>query len=135
VRKSSVRLFVELHVQVNPATTVLDGHLIGHEVKAALIAGNRRIQDAIVHLEPAARSWSNSANNSPHAHARGMVCQRAWEATVSVLVRNLEVPTHCSSIARKGNLMFHSAMNVIVTPSCSQEDGVATFALPRRQLG
>jgi hypothetical protein len=94
-------LFVELHVQVNPATTVLDGHLIGHEVKAALIAGNRRIQDAIVHLEPAARSWSNSANNSPHAHARGLVCQRAWAATVRVLVRNLELATHYSSIARK----------------------------------
>ncbi len=60
---------------------------------------------------------------------RGIVCQRAWAATVSVLVRNLEVPTHCSSIAREGNLMFHRAMNVIVTPSCSQEDGVASLLL------
>lgn len=52
-RKSGVGLFVELHVQVNPLVTIREGHRIGHEVKAALIASNSRIQDVTVHLEPA----------------------------------------------------------------------------------
>jgi cation diffusion facilitator family transporter len=53
VRKSGIGLFVELHVEVDPSTTIREGHRIGHEVKAALIASNTRIQDVIVHLEPA----------------------------------------------------------------------------------
>lgn len=53
VRKSGISLFVELHVEVDPSTTIVEGHRIGHEVKAALIASNPRIQDVIVHLEPA----------------------------------------------------------------------------------
>jgi cation diffusion facilitator family transporter len=52
VRKSGVGLFVELHVEVDPSTTIVEGHKIGHQVKAALIASNARIQDVIVHLEP-----------------------------------------------------------------------------------
>lgn len=53
VRKSGVGLFVELHLEVDPAVTIREGHRIGHEVKAALIASNARIQDVTVHLEPA----------------------------------------------------------------------------------
>lgn len=53
VRKSGADLFVELHVEVDPSVTILEGHRLGHQVKAALIAGNPRIQDVIVHLEPA----------------------------------------------------------------------------------
>jgi cation diffusion facilitator family transporter len=53
VRKSGVSLFVELHVEVDPSITIRDGHRIGHEVKSALMSFNRRIQDVIVHLEPA----------------------------------------------------------------------------------
>jgi cation diffusion facilitator family transporter len=56
VRKSGVSLFVELHVEVDPSTTIVEGHKIGHAVKAALIAHNARIQDVIVHLEPAGPS-------------------------------------------------------------------------------
>ena len=37
----------------DPSTTILEGHKIGHEVKETLIASNPRIQDVIVHLEPA----------------------------------------------------------------------------------
>ena len=55
VRKSGVGLFVELHVEVDPSVTIREGHRIGHQVKAALISGNSRIQDVIVHLEPAER--------------------------------------------------------------------------------
>jgi cation diffusion facilitator family transporter len=52
VRKSGIRLFVELHVEVDPSVTIRDGHRIGHQVKSALIASDPRIQDVIVHLEP-----------------------------------------------------------------------------------
>jgi cation diffusion facilitator family transporter len=54
VRKSGIDLFVELHVEVEPLTTIRDGHEIAHQVKAALMAANRRIKDVTVHLEPAA---------------------------------------------------------------------------------
>jgi divalent metal cation (Fe/Co/Zn/Cd) transporter len=53
IRKSGIGLFVELHVEVDPSLTIRDGHRVGHQVKAALISGNSRIQDVIVHLEPA----------------------------------------------------------------------------------
>jgi cation diffusion facilitator family transporter len=53
VRKSGVGLFVELHVEVDPAISVADGHRIAHEVKDFLMAGNRRILDVLVHIEPA----------------------------------------------------------------------------------
>jgi cation diffusion facilitator family transporter len=53
VRKSGIGLFVELHVEVDPSTTILEGHKFGHKVKETLIASNPRIQDVIVHLEPA----------------------------------------------------------------------------------
>jgi cation diffusion facilitator family transporter len=53
VRKSGTNLFVELHVEVDPSVTIREGHRIGHQIKAALIAGNPRIQDVMVHLEPA----------------------------------------------------------------------------------
>jgi len=62
VRKSGTNLFVELHVEVNPFVTIREGHRIGHQVKAALIAGNPRIQDVIVHLEPASRSLAAAPN-------------------------------------------------------------------------
>jgi cation diffusion facilitator family transporter len=62
VRKSGANLFVELHVEVNPFVTIHEGHRIGHHVKAALIAGNPRIQDVIVHLEPASRALAAAPN-------------------------------------------------------------------------
>ena len=52
VRKSGTGLFVELHVELDPRTTIEEGHRVGHRVKAALIAANRRIKDVLVHLEP-----------------------------------------------------------------------------------
>jgi len=52
VRKSGTQLFVELHVEVDPSMTIRKGHRVGHQVKAALITGNPRIQDVVVHLEP-----------------------------------------------------------------------------------
>jgi divalent metal cation (Fe/Co/Zn/Cd) transporter len=58
-------LFVELHVEVDPSVTIREGHRIGHQVKAALIAANPRIQDVIVHLEPAGGTLA-AVSNSIH---------------------------------------------------------------------
>lgn len=52
VRKSGTSLFVELHVEVQGKTTIEDGHVIAHAVKAALMSENPRIKDVLVHLEP-----------------------------------------------------------------------------------
>lgn len=52
IRKSGIQLFVELHVQVDPAMTVEDAHQIGHEVKKHLMRQHSSIQDVVVHLEP-----------------------------------------------------------------------------------
>jgi Dimerisation domain of Zinc Transporter len=65
VRKSGTNLFVELHVEVDPSVTIREGHRIGHQVKAALIAANPRIQDVIVHLEPAGGTLA-AVSNSIH---------------------------------------------------------------------
>ncbi len=46
VRESGVSLFVELHVEVDPAVTILEGH----RVKAALIKSNKHIQDVTFEL-------------------------------------------------------------------------------------
>jgi cation diffusion facilitator family transporter len=56
VRKSGIDLFVELHVEVAPLTTIRDGHRIAHQVKAVLMQSHSRIKDVVVHLEPASRA-------------------------------------------------------------------------------
>lgn len=53
VRKSGVGLFMDIHVQVDGQMTVRDGHAIGHRVKDALLASGLRIEDVVVHIEPA----------------------------------------------------------------------------------
>jgi cation diffusion facilitator family transporter len=53
VRKSGVRLFVELHIRVDSEITVADGHRIAHEVKDELMRIEPRIADVVVHVEPA----------------------------------------------------------------------------------
>lgn len=58
--EGGIGLFVELHVEVDPSATIREGHRIGHEVKAALISSNSRIQDVIVHLEPAEEGEGHS---------------------------------------------------------------------------
>ena len=46
-------VYVDLHVQVAPDTTVQRGHAIAHEVEAALRKAFGQITDVVVHLEPA----------------------------------------------------------------------------------
>lgn len=52
LRKSGINYFVELHVQVDGAITVTEGHRIGHEVKGRLMEKIPRLIDVVVHLEP-----------------------------------------------------------------------------------
>ena len=47
------QVYVDLHVQVAPGTTVERGHAIGHGVEDALRRAYGQITDVVVHVEPA----------------------------------------------------------------------------------
>ena len=51
-RGPEAHVYVDLHVQVAPRTTIEEGHAIAHEVEAALRSEYGQITDVIVHLEP-----------------------------------------------------------------------------------
>ncbi len=53
VRKMGLYFYVDLHVGVDGAISVRDGHNIAHQVKAAIRATDPRITDVLVHVEPA----------------------------------------------------------------------------------
>jgi len=57
VRKSGLNLFVDIHVEVNGEMPVHKAHLIGHDVKDALITSSLGIADVLVHIEPAGRIY------------------------------------------------------------------------------
>ena len=48
-------VYVDLHVQVAPGTTIERGHAIAHEVEDSLRGAYGQITDVVVHLEPAGR--------------------------------------------------------------------------------
>lgn len=52
IRKSGTSYFVEIHVEVDPETTVRAAHRIAGCVRAALRQSSLKIADAIVHIEP-----------------------------------------------------------------------------------
>jgi divalent metal cation (Fe/Co/Zn/Cd) transporter len=52
VRKAGLEYFVDVHIEVSPATTVAEGHRIAHCVKDRLIHSFPLIRDVLVHLEP-----------------------------------------------------------------------------------
>ena len=43
----------DLHIQVDGALSVTEGHSIGHAVKEAILNGGLDVDDAIIHVEPA----------------------------------------------------------------------------------
>ena len=53
LRKMGLHFYVDLHVGVDGAISVRDGHDIAHEVKSAIQAMDPRIADVLVHVEPA----------------------------------------------------------------------------------
>jgi cation diffusion facilitator family transporter len=52
-RKSGLGWLVDIHVEVDGALPVSEGHRIAHEVKDALLAGEVGVLDALIHIEPA----------------------------------------------------------------------------------
>ncbi len=57
IRKSGLNLFVDIHVEVDGHMEVYKAHLIGHNVKDALITSNLGIADVLVHIEPVKDSY------------------------------------------------------------------------------
>jgi len=53
IRKMGLNFYVDLHVKVNGAISVREGHRIAHEVKGAIQQTDSRIADVLVHIEPA----------------------------------------------------------------------------------
>jgi cation diffusion facilitator family transporter len=53
VRKAGLEHLVDIHVEVDPAMSVREGHAIGHEVKDRLVQRVFTIKDVLVHIEPA----------------------------------------------------------------------------------
>ncbi len=53
VLRSGLSLLVDIHVHVDGAQSVRDGHVIAHAVKDALMAAPLAISDVAVHIEPA----------------------------------------------------------------------------------
>ena len=53
VRKMGISFYVDLHVGVDGAISVREGHDIAHRVKHAVKQTDARIADALIHIEPA----------------------------------------------------------------------------------
>ena len=52
VRKMGMEFYVDLHIGVDGAITVIAGHRISHHVKDAIRLSNPAITDVLVHIEP-----------------------------------------------------------------------------------
>ena len=64
LRRSGSTLFIDIHVEVDGALTVSEGHRIAHEAKDALIAGGLGLVDVQVHIEPAP-SFAKASEGRP----------------------------------------------------------------------
>ena len=62
VRRSGMECFADLHLEVEPQTTVERGHQIGHDVKSRLVNEFAALRDVLVHLEPE----TNRPESPPH---------------------------------------------------------------------
>lgn len=60
VRKTGLNYYVDLHVRVDGAITVLEGHRIAHRVKDAVRANHPEVADVLVHVEPQADATGRS---------------------------------------------------------------------------
>lgn len=52
VRKMGLDYFVDLHIHVEGSLSVAEGHVIAHKVKDKLMTADKRIKDALIHVEP-----------------------------------------------------------------------------------
>jgi cation diffusion facilitator family transporter len=51
-RKTGLRFHVDLHLEVDPDLTVRDSHLLGHQVRTAILSELDWVADVLVHVEP-----------------------------------------------------------------------------------
>jgi cation diffusion facilitator family transporter len=56
VRKVGMRYFIDLHIEVNGALSVTEGHVIAHRLKSRLRHDYPEVADILIHVEPAAES-------------------------------------------------------------------------------
>jgi cation diffusion facilitator family transporter len=68
-RKSGPGWLVDIHVEVDGRLSVVEGHAIGHRVKAALCSSSLAISDVLVHIEPAI--CGPDSETSSQAHSSG----------------------------------------------------------------
>ncbi len=52
VRKMGFDYYVDLHIHIDGALTVKEGHIIAHQVKDRLMESDQRIKNALIHVEP-----------------------------------------------------------------------------------
>jgi cation diffusion facilitator family transporter len=52
VRKLGMRLFVDLHIEVDSEISVREGHDLAHAVKSKLVRELPKVRDVMVHVEP-----------------------------------------------------------------------------------
>jgi cation diffusion facilitator family transporter len=55
-RKTGLRHHVDLHLEVNPAMTVRQSHLLGHMVESSILERMSTIAHVLVHIEPSVRA-------------------------------------------------------------------------------
>jgi len=68
-RKAGLDIFVDIHIEVAPEKTVLEGHDIAKAVKAAIIEKMPEVRSVLVHIEPygvAKTPDSESSSASPY---------------------------------------------------------------------
>jgi cation diffusion facilitator family transporter len=53
IRKTGLEYLVDIHLEVDPAISVREGHEIGHAVKNHLMQTITPVKDVLVHIEPA----------------------------------------------------------------------------------
>lgn len=51
-RKSGMRYWVDMHVEVDPETSVRQAHHVAHQVKDAIREAAPNVQDVLIHIEP-----------------------------------------------------------------------------------
>lgn len=51
-RRAGIGFFIALHVEADPSMTLQEAHLLGHQVKDAILGELPSVLDVIVHMEP-----------------------------------------------------------------------------------
>jgi cation diffusion facilitator family transporter len=65
VRKMGFQYFVDMHVEVDPSITVLQGHAIAHDVKNKIRQGEPSVYDVLVHVEPSPAATQPGSDSVP----------------------------------------------------------------------